>query len=413
LVIWLSSIYIFYQFILTNKPKYLFLSSLLYGLTLFWYELALFLPIIHLLFYGKFVILKEYKIDLLKSIKIFSSFGIYFFIFVLFRLTASFGLSSQFDRTQVLPIDNIFIRIMSILKVTFWEYPKMENFIGSQAFKNSPFMGISIIIISLIFVFLLITWFLPIFKLSNEPDLFSKNDYIFTFIVSLSLCLYPVIPFFLSPAWFDTRHTYLSHLGLAILIVLIIRLVLESVQKLPHKGIQYTSIIILLYFLSQVLTQNAETMIGLGTIWRQVGLDLKNYEIIVKEEFPHVQPHTLFLIKDAETLRQYVPVFAGNWVVNGFFRKIYPLQGVQGDYYNLPSEDHTAKLMFKINSDLKSINVAAHKYNFEQIIILDGKNQLRPFSAIKIKTPQGDYVKRLQNSPNSDNVSSVLEISIP
>ena len=123
--------------------------------------------------------------------------------------------------------------------------------------------------------------------------------------------------------------------------------------------------------------------------------------------------HLRLLIKDAEILRNWVPVFAGDWVVNGFFRKIYPIQAVKGDYYNILAEEHQYNLKFKINPDFNSLIVAQKKYNFEQIIILDGKNQLRPFSAINIKTLKGNYLKKLQTSDNSDNLSSVLELYIP
>ncbi|MTJ21031.1 hypothetical protein FJR06_06705 [Dolichospermum sp. UHCC 0352] len=412
LVVWLGSIYFFYQFLLTKKNKFLLISSLLYGTTLFCYELALFLPIIHCLLYARFVIWKEPKINFLKLLKTFSYFGAYIFAFLLFRFTKSFGLSSQFDRSHI-TIENIFIRTKDILQSTFWLYPQMDNYVGSQAFKGSRFTEFSFIIISLFMIFLIITWFYPIFKSSNTANLFRKNDYIFTIILSICLCLYPLIPFFLTSAWFDTRHTYLPHLGLAVIIVLILRGFLEIIQKIKHKKIEYAIILIIFCFLVQPLTSGAESMIGLGTIWRHVGLDLKNYEAIVKSNFPTVPPQTLFLIKDAEILRNWVPVFAGDWVVNGFFRKIYPIQAVKGDYYNILAEEHQYNLKFKINPDFNSLIVAQKKYNFEQIIILDGKNQLRPFSAINIKTLKGNYLKKLQTSDNSDNLSSVLELYIP
>ena len=127
-------------------------------------------------------------------------------------------------------------------------------------------------------------------------------------------------------------------------------------------------------------------MIGLGTIWRQVGLDLKNYETIVKQEFPTIKPQTLFLIKDAETLRSGVPVFAGKWVVNGFVRKIYPDQTVQGNFYDILTENNQHNLTVEINlksNYIRIFNVEnSNQYAFEQIIILDGKNKLRPFSVI-------------------------------
>ncbi|QFS45336.1 hypothetical protein [Nostoc sphaeroides] len=415
LVIWLSSIYLFNKFIITNETKYLFWSSFAYGITLFWYELAILLPLIHALLYIKFVILKIKKIDWIRLIKIFSVFSAYIFIFLLFRFTKSFGLSAQFNRSGIIGSENIFIRTQKILISTFLSYPNMDYNIGLQAFKNSHIIWLSTIITSLIIVFLMITWFFTIFKYSQTSRFFTKSEYIFIFVLSIFLCLYPLIPFCLSSAWFDTRHTYLPHFGFAVLLVLMIRGLLEIVQKLNQKGLQYAIIFIFLFCLSKPLVNNAESMIGLGTIWRQVGLDLKNYETIVKKEFPTVQPQTLFLIKDAETLREGVPVFSGNWVVSGFFRKIYPLQKVQGDFYNAKSPDEQGQLiLFKINPDLKSILLGQSSYLFNKIIILDGKNQLQPFSAINIKTHQGNYLKQLQtsNSNIKNSPSSILEISI-
>jgi len=412
LVVWLGSIYFFYKFLVTKKNKFLCISSFLYGITLFWYEVALFLPVIHGLLYARFVIWKEPKINVLKLINTFSYFGVYIFAFLLFRFSKSFGLSSQFDRSHV-AIENIFIRTKDILQSAFWLYPQMDHYVGSQAFKGSIFTELSLIIRSLFLIFLILTWFYPIFKSSNNSNLFRNNDYIFTIILSICLCLYPLIPFFVTPAWFDTRHTYLPHLGLAVMIVLILRGLLEITQKLKHKTIEYAIILIIFCFLVQPLTSGSESMIGLGTIWRQVGLDLKNYEAIVKKNFPTVSPQTLFLIKDAEILRDWVPVFAGDWVINGFFKKIYPLQEVKGDYYNILVEKDQDNLNFKISSDFNSLIVAQKRYNFEQLIILDGKNQLRPFSAINIKTSKGNYLKKLQDSDYNDNLSSVLQLSTP
>lgn len=413
-IMWLGSIYTFYKFILTNKFKYLFWSSFLYGITLFWYELALCLPIIHLLIYTRLVILPSRKLNFVEVVKVFWLFSVYIFMFVLFRATKSFGLSAAFDRSQLLPFEQIFERTKHILKLTFWLFPQMENNIGSQDFKNSLLTGSSIIILSLIFTFLIATYFLPIFKLSDSTSRsFRKNDYVFTLILAIVLCLYPLIPFFFSPAWFDTRHTYLSHLGFAVLIVWMIRLVLDNIQKLTQNHLKYVILVIALYMLSLVLVQNAESMLGIGRIYQEVGLDLKNYEVIVKKQFPTVKPHTLFLLKDTEKLRNYVPVFAGDWVVNGFIKKIYPLQDVQGHDYSLLDENHPEKSSLKVNSDLNSMSLNQDKYFFRQIIILDAKNKFKPYSEIKLKTSTGDHIKTLQTSSDNDSVNSVLEISIP
>lgn len=414
LIMWLGSIYTFYTFILTNKFKYLFWSSFLYGITLFWYELALCLPIIHLFIYTKLVIFPQRKISFIEVVKIFSCFSVYVLMFFLFRATKSFGLSASFDRSQLLPFEQIFERTKQILKLTFWLFPQMENNIGSQDFKNSSLTGLSVIILSLIFTFLIATYFVSIFKSSDSTSrLFRKNDYIFTLILAAALSLYPLIPFFFSPAWFDTRHTYLSHLGFAVLIVLMIRVVLDNTQKLTQNYVKYVISVAALYMLSLVLVQNAESMLGIGRIYQEVGLDLKNYELIVKKQFPTIQSHTLFLLKDTEKLRYYAPVFAGDWVVNGFIRKIYPLQDVQGHDYSLLDENHPEKSPLKINSDLNSLSLNQDKYLFSQIIILDTKNNFRSYSEINIKTSKGDHLKRLQTGEDNDNISSVLEISMP
>jgi hypothetical protein len=415
LIMWLGSIYTFYKFILSDKFKYLIWSSFLYGITLFWYELALFLPVIHLLIYAKLVIIPKRKIITIKAVKVFSCFIAYIFFFVLFRATKSFGFSASFDRSQFLPFDQIFARVKNILKLTFWLFPQMENNVGSHAFKSSPFTDLSIVLLGLIFAFLIVTYFSHIFKLlGSTSHSFTTNDYTFTLVFAIGMCLYPLIPFFFSPAWFDTRHTYLSHLGLAILIVLMIKLVLDNAQKLPKNYVKYLVSVTVLFSMSLVLVQYAESILGNGVIYREVGLDLKNYEAIVKKQFPTVQPHTLFLFKDTEKLRNgYVPVFAGDWVVNGFISKIYPLQDTQGHYYSLLDENHPEKSLLKINSDLNSLSLNQDKYLFSQIIILDAKNKFRSYSEIKIKNSEGDHIKRLQTSSDNDSINSVLEISIP
>ena len=412
LIMCLVSIYCFHKFILTNQTKWLLWSSFCYGIPLFGYELALFLPIVHLLLFINFVILRN-KSNWVTSLKCFSFFAPYILTFLTFRFTKSFGLSAAFNRTDIVIKENVWIRSQKIVETSILGFPEMDQSVGLQEFLGSNLTSLTLVFSTLIMFFLLITWFTPIFKNKDDPNFFKKSDYIFILTLSICIYIYPLIPFFLTSAWFDTRHNYLPHLGLAILIVLIIRLVLENLQKINQKQLQYVAIIISLYVLTQILVQGATSMIGLGIIWRGVGLDLKSYEVIVKEQFPTVQTKTLFLIKDAEKLRQTVPVFAGDWVVNGFFAKIYPLQKVKGNYYNLSSEDSTDKLLFKINPGFDTLNVAGNQYPFNQVIILDGKSQLRAFSAVRIKTPQGDYLRKLQTSPTNDNVGEVLEISTP
>jgi hypothetical protein len=417
LVMWLASLYFFNQFLLTNKLKYLFWSSLLYGTTLFWYELALFLPLIHSLLYLRYFISKSDK-----NFKLVTS--IYFFViymgfFLIFRITKSFGLNASFDRSKIIGTENFFARIKNVLEATFFSYPNMDYHYGLEAFKNSDFTILYWMATCSLFVFLLVIWFQPIIKSSDNILPFTKNNYIFTVILGLCLSLYPLIPFFISSAWFDTRHTYLPHLGLAVLIVLTIRGLLEIIQRLKYKKLKYMIILLILYFTSQIFTLGMESMIGLGIIWRQVGLDIKNYEFIVKQEFPTVKPQTLFLIKDSETSRSGVPVFAGNWVVDGFFKKIYPHQKVRGNFYNILTVDNQNNLTVEINPELEinpklsNIKLWDNQYTFEQVIILDGKNELRPFSVINIKTPEGDYLRRLQTSDNSATIAPVLELAIP
>ena len=61
LIIWLLSVYLFHQFLLTNKNKFLWSSAFLYGTALFCYELAFFLPIVYLILYFKLEILTGNK----------------------------------------------------------------------------------------------------------------------------------------------------------------------------------------------------------------------------------------------------------------------------------------------------------------------------------------------------------------
>ena len=93
LVVWLGSIYFFYQFLLTKKNKFLLISSLLYGTTLFCYELALFLPIIHCLLYARFVIWKEPKINFLKLLNPTEIFRNYYIgkLYVTVKMVKTFG----------------------------------------------------------------------------------------------------------------------------------------------------------------------------------------------------------------------------------------------------------------------------------------------------------------------------------
>ena len=164
LVIWLASLYFFNQFLLTNKLKYLFWSSLLYGITLFWYELAMFLPLIHCLLYIKYAISKYDKVnnaDSYHNLQLVTTscfFAIYIGLFSVFRISKSFGLASSFDRSKI-GIENLLIRIKNILRVTFWSYPNMEYNYGSEAFKNSDLTVFYWIATFLLFVFLLIIWF--------------------------------------------------------------------------------------------------------------------------------------------------------------------------------------------------------------------------------------------------------------
>jgi hypothetical protein len=419
LIVWLSSVYLFYQFILTNKNRFLWSSAFLYGMTLFCYELAFFLPIVYLVLYLKFRGMTVSKKSCSSVIKILIHFGVYVCLFLIYRLTNSFGLPSAFARTQIL-IAGTFLRFRQILESTFWSYPNMDYSFGMKAFTESNFAAFGLIITSSIFVFLLISWSYSIFKLSNKAIFstntlsFSKNEYIFASILGVAFCIYPLIPFFITPAWFDTRHTYLPHLGFSILLVLVIRVLLDSLQKLKtNNKIQYCLLLIILYCISNTLGFGASSMIGLGMIWKEVGLDLKNYEISVKQIFPTIKSNSLFLIKNAETIRQGVPVFAGSWVVDGFSKKIYPHQGVQGKYYNIPTEIDQIQLTGKIDPTFNYMVFDKIYYPFERIIILDGANKLQPFSSVNIKTSKGNHLKKLQQIDSDAIIYPTLDIFIP
>jgi hypothetical protein len=419
LIIWLLSVYLFHQFLLTNKNKFLWSSAFLYGTALFCYELAFFLPIVYLILYFKLEILTGNKKNWSAIVKILIYFGAYIGLFLIYRLTNSFGLPSTFSRTQILT-DDTFLRYKQILESTFWSYPKMDYAFGMKEFTESNFVIFRLIIISSIFLFLLISWSYSIFKLSNNINVsnntfsYSKNDYLFIFILGVAFCIYPLIPFFITPAWFDTRHTYLPHLGVSILLVLVVRILLDNLEKSKiNKKVQYCLSLLILFCISNMLSFGASSMIGLGMIWREVGLDFKNHEISIQQNFPAVKPNTLLLIKNAETIRQGVPVFAGSWVVDGFFRKIYPHQGVQGKYYNIPNKVSHIKLIGKIDPTFNYMVFNNNHYPFEQIIILDGTNKLQPFSSVNIKTRESNYLKKLQAIDNDATMYPVLELLIP
>jgi hypothetical protein len=94
-------------------------------------------------------------------------------------------------------------------------------------------------------------------------------------------------------------------------------------------------------------------------------------------------------------------------------KKIYPNQGVVGDYYNVLNGNNQDQLKAEIDPTFKYLIAYQIQFPLEQVIILDGKNELRPFSAINIKTSKGNYLKKLQTNDNNDNVDNILELSIP
>lgn len=413
-IAWILSLYLFSLYLKQEKYLYLCASALVYGLTLFLSEYALFLPIIYsiLHFYSKYKP-KETKFNFKKYVQAYVQaiipYLIFMSAFLVFRLTDSFGLSSSFDRTGLNSISEALLKFNNLTKAIIWKFPQMEYAIGMKHFQTiaiSHQLSITLYLSS--FIALTIVWYL---SFANQENL-KFNDHLFIMIFGCGWLFFSTIAFAISKAWFDTRHAYLPHLGLAVLIVLVVSMIFNFICKINQPIIRNIIIILMVALICFPITKAAESIIGEAYLWKQIGIELRNQEKIIKNYFPTVKNNTLFLIKDAITNIDYAPVFAGSWVIDGFFDKIYPLQYVTGTYYN-HSENNKEQLMFTINPDLNSINLAGQKYYFDQVIILDGKNQLRPFSAIHVKTNKGDYLKRLETSPNSATIAPVLELAIP
>jgi hypothetical protein len=137
--------------------------------------------------------------------------------FLIFRITKSFGLNASFDRSKIIGTENFFARIKNVLEATFFSYPNMDYHYGLEAFKNSDFTILYWMATCSLFVFLLVIWFQPIIKSSDNILPFTKNNYIFTVILGLCLSLYPLIPFFIAVLNCSFRQFQLNNLFILIL----------------------------------------------------------------------------------------------------------------------------------------------------------------------------------------------------
>jgi hypothetical protein len=405
LILWIASVYLFNNYLINKEKKYLWTSAFIYGVTLFWYEIALFLPAIHSIFYLKSN--NEQKISLKKYIQSIWPFAAFMILFGIFRFTDSFGFSSSIQRNGLVPIDQVYTRATSIFLNTFLRFPEIDYTIGTKYFTLIDF---SKFISSLLY---LSTLLLLIFAWYKQPEKTTKlKTKIFILIFGLSWILYSLLPFSISSAWFDIRHTYLPHLGLATVIMFFVYVQLNFISLIPKKILKNCLVLILLAFICFPITKAAEATIGMGYAWKQVGVEFKIHEKNIKSYYPNVKNNTIFLIKDAEVSRDFVPVFAGDWVIDGFAKKIYPHQGVKGEYYNIPTKVDQIQLIGKIDPTFNYMVFDKIYYPFEQIIILDGANKLKPFSSVNIKTSEGNHLKKLQPTESDASIYPVLDILI-
>jgi len=199
--IYIGTAIFFVLFLLKNNYTYLFLSYFFYLVSIFWYEVGFFMPLVFLTY---LTIFYYSKITIIKGICYLTPFFIIMIFYTSFRLTGSFG-HSLITTAKPLQLSAIPSGFIEIFNNYLGRYHIRSIIYGLYSFIRIPF--------NILFLTIILDLFLIIiFYNSIKKNLIKKVD-IKIILLSISLFFFTIMPNLIYGG-VGGRHTLLPTIGL-------------------------------------------------------------------------------------------------------------------------------------------------------------------------------------------------------